>query len=104
MENSARLDVSFAARVLGAAVGKNVSAHDKAMMLLVAWLHAHDTDGIVYGGDKAALDKGFSAWAYASFTDAGFHSQFLSERCELGRKTAVVHGTGCHGVRVHFSL
>ena len=29
MENSARLDVSFAVRVLGAAVGKNTPAHDE---------------------------------------------------------------------------
>ncbi len=49
--------------VLGADVGKNSPAH------LVAWIHTHDTDGIVYGGDKAALDKGFAAWADASFAD-----------------------------------
>jgi hypothetical protein len=69
IENSARLDVSFAVRVLGAAVGKNTPAHDEAMMRLVAWVHAHGTDGIVYGGDKAALDKGFVAWPDASFAD-----------------------------------
>ena len=61
MENSARHDVPLAVRVLGAAVGKNTPAHDEAMMRLVAWVHAHDTDGIVYGGDKAALEKGFVA-------------------------------------------
>ncbi len=68
MENSARLDVSFAVRVLGAPVGKN-TPHDEAMMHLVVWVHAHDTDGIVYGGDKAALGKGFVAWPDASFAD-----------------------------------
>ena len=69
MENSARLDVSFAVRVLAAAVGKNTPAHDEAMMRLVAWIHAHATDGIVYGGDKAALGKGFVAFPDASFAD-----------------------------------
>ncbi len=44
-------------------MGKNIPAHDETMMRLVAWIHAHDTDGIVYGGDKAALalGKGFVA-------------------------------------------
>ena len=40
-----------------------------AMMRLIAWIHAHSTDGIVYGGDKAARDQGFMAWADASFAD-----------------------------------
>ena len=69
MENSARLDVSFPVRVLGAAVGRNTPAHDADMMRLVAWISAHDTDGLVYGGDKDALDKAFAAWADASFAD-----------------------------------
>jgi hypothetical protein len=47
MENSARLDVSFPVTVLGAAVGRNTPAHDEAMMRLVAWVHAHGTDGKV---------------------------------------------------------
>jgi hypothetical protein len=46
MENSARVDVSFPVRVLGAAVDCNTPAHDEAMMRLVAWVHAHDADGI----------------------------------------------------------
>ncbi len=32
---------------------------------LVAWVHANATDGVVYGGDKAALDKGFVDWPEA---------------------------------------
>ena len=110
MENSARLDVFFAVRVLGAAVGKNTPAHDEAMMRLVAWVYAHDTDGIVYGGDKAALGKGFVAWPDASFTD-GFKAlstqgsiQVSGQRSGLVFKTAVMHSTGYHGGRVHFSL
>ncbi len=110
MENSARLDMSFAVRVLGAAVGKNTPVHDDAMMRLVAWVHAHDTDGIVYGGDKAALGKGFGAWPDASFAD-GFKAlstqgsiRVLWERCGLVFKTAVMHSREYHGSRVHFSL
>jgi hypothetical protein len=48
MENSARLYVSFPVRVLGAAVARNTTAHDEAIMRLVVWAPAHDTDGIVY--------------------------------------------------------
>ena len=69
MEHSVRFDISFAVRVLGAAVGRNTPAHDADMMRLISWILAHDTDGIVYGGDTAARDKGFAAWADASFAD-----------------------------------
>ena len=61
MEHGVRIDVSCSVRVLGAAVGRNTSAHDEAMMRLVVWVLSHSTDGLVYGGDKAALDKGFAA-------------------------------------------
>ncbi len=63
MANIGRLDVFFAVRVLGVAVGKNTPAYDEATMRLVAWIHAHDADGVVYGGDNAALDKSFVAWS-----------------------------------------
>ena len=73
MEHGVRLDASFPVRVLGAAVGRNTPAHDEAMLRLITWILSHSTDGIVYGGDKAAKDKGFTAWADASFAD-GFRA------------------------------
>ncbi len=69
MEHCARLDISFPVRVLGAAVGRNTPAHDAAMTRLVSWTLSHATDGIAYGGDKAARTKGFAAWAETSFAD-----------------------------------
>ena len=69
MEHIVRLDVSFPVRVLGAALGRNTPAHDEAMMRLISWVLTHPTDGLVYGGDKAARDKGFLAWMDASFAD-----------------------------------
>ena len=44
------------------------------MMRLVVWVLSHSTDGLVYGGNKAALDKGYAAWADSSCAD-GFKAR-----------------------------
>ena len=106
MEHIVRLDVSFSVRVLGAALGRNTPAHDEAMMRLISWVLTHPTDGLVYGGNKAARDKGFLAWMDASFADGWlqgsqyprFNFQVQWQRRILVLQTAVLRRSGHDGV------